>query len=109
MTVLQSCVTDTHFVDARPFGQCACHESGIQATLLDRQQQVFAFTMGFESTDFFNDKILGTATEISFQYSITVSTRQAHVFTSNTTACAAIPSPLPVKPSFSVVVALTDI
>src|SRR3546814_14353775 len=80
------------------------------AALLDRQQQVFARTAGGKGVDLLDEEILGTGADGRRQHRVSVGPGQcrlAHAGTSRQTACAAMPSPRPMKPRASLVVALT--
>jgi hypothetical protein len=79
---------------------------GVGTALADVQQQVFAFAGGLERRQFVHLEIVRRGADACRQQRRTKCQRQRdHAATSNTTACAAMPSPRPVKPSFSEVVA----
>src|SRR5690606_28572846 len=102
-------------VDPGPLREQPGHECGVHAALLDRQQQVFAGAAGCECVDLFDTEVLGRRTETCRQHRCAMGARPRRLdgcghaagVRRRHTACAAMPSPRPVEPSFSVVVALT--
>src|SRR5690606_28566940 len=115
MAVLEPGVADPGLVDARPLREQPGHEGGVHPALLDRQQQVFPGAAGRERVDLVDAEVIGRRTETRRQHCRAMGVRpgrlagcgHAACACSRHTACAAMPSPRPVKPSVSVVVALT--
>src|SRR5581483_7680029 len=100
--------------DAGEPRQLARHPVGVRATLLDAHEHVLAGAVGREAQIFVDEEILGRRPQRSAKRRPAVRERQlggrvhAHsAFASSTTASAAMPSPRPVKPRPSLVVALT--
>src|SRR5690606_8559187 len=107
MAVLLAGVADAHLRNARPLRQPLGHGHGIGATLADLQQQVLAFARRLECGQLIDLEIFRHSADGRAQHRLAKRQRQrAHSATSNTAACAAMPSSRPVKPSFSLVVAL---
>src|SRR6187402_1095250 len=111
MTVLHAGVTDIALSHAGEQRQLLRDETGIGTAFLDMHEPMFTATAGFEAEQFVNEEILGFDAQATAQRRATVGVRQfAHfsVRSISTTASAASPSPRPTKPSFSVVVAFTE-
>src|SRR5690606_548865 len=102
---------------AGPLRQLLCDPGRVGAALLDLQEQLLALAAGLEAEVFVHLEILDLHTQLRGQHGITVGAKIRRVVRgfgahspprrSRTTACAAMPSPRPVKPSRSLVVALT--
>src|SRR5690606_37508955 len=108
MAVLEARVADRDLRDAGPARNFAGDEAGVHAALLDGQQQVLAVAAGLEAVQLLDPEVLRAAADARRHHRRAESLHAAaHARTSRATAWAAIPSPRPVKPSFSLVVALT--
>src|SRR5690606_26467826 len=112
MAILDPGVADRRFGDARPLRDPARNEGGVERALLDRQQQVLAGAAGLERIDLLDDEVFRRLPDTRLQHRRAVRARQpgrtvAHAATSRQAASATMPSPRPVKPSRSLVVALT--
>jgi hypothetical protein len=103
MAILQAGITDAHLRNAGPARQLLGDRCW--PALLDRQQQVFALSVGAKAGSSSTKKSSGRVRRSAAarprrsprQYA---GFKLAHARTSSTTACAAMPSPRPVKPSF---------
>src|SRR5205085_5888273 len=87
----------------------AGRQGRVHDALSHRQPKVLATAGRLEAVDLIDAEVFGMDAETRLQHGLAMRARRqgAHAFASSTTACAAMPSPRPVKPSFSVVVALT--
>src|SRR5690606_13664366 len=117
MPILQPGVPHPLLRHARPARNAARGLRRVQTPLLDRQQKMFAAATRLESVDFLDKEVLRRAAHHRLQHrpapcpGLVLCARRlapfAHARASRHTAWAAIPSPRPRCPSFSLVVALT--
>ena len=119
--VLETAVAHGETVDTGLFGQPQGHVLGVPVGFFDLQPEVLALAFRDHLHDFGDAEILEGGAQQRFAEGPTVGGgrgrqrgRQAGVaahwssWVSSTTACTAMPSPRPVNPSRSVVVAFTD-
>src|SRR5690606_9409396 len=101
---------------AGPAGDAAGGLGGVQAALLDREQQVLAAAAGVEAVDLLDEEVFGRAADDGLEHRVSPGAGQAvtgllpgfaHARTSRQAAWAAMPSSRPMWPSLSLVVALT--
>src|SRR5690606_4659430 len=113
VAILEARMAHVALLHPGPPGDAAHGVRGVHAALGDGQQQVFAAAIGLEGRQFGDPEILPADPVTALQDRRAMRTRQAALANgtpprvSRHTAMAAMPSPRPVKPSFSLVVALT--
>lgn len=100
-------------VNVEEFCQRVRHEAGVAAVFQNAHQDVLAFAVRLKTQIFHYHEIfrVGFQQTLALRFAVqirqVVEIRHLTAFTSSATASQAMPSPRPVKPSFSVVVALT--
>src|SRR5690606_12319733 len=108
VAVLEPGIADRHLRHPGPARDLPGDEAGVHAALLDGQEQVLAVAAGLVTVQFLDPEILRAGADPRRQHRRAEGLhRRVRARTSSATACAAMPSPRPVKPSFSLVVALT--
>src|SRR5690348_2067557 len=112
MAVLEAGIAHLAAWDARMACQLLRHPMGVGLTLLDREHDVGTFPIGRETQHFFHPEILRDGTDAGRERGRTIGPgpvgKLVHqLSSSSTTACAARPSPLPMAPRPSWVVAFT--
>src|SRR5450432_2298389 len=115
VTILHACITDGLGADASETRQFPGDPVSVRAALFHAQKNMLARTVRHKTEIFIDDEILRRGSQGPGQCRPTVGVRQSVQFVghaqvvgnSRTTASAAMPSPRPAKPSFSLVVALT--
>src|SRR5690606_35307358 len=112
LAVLQTGITDRLDGQARGPGDAARGLLGVQVALLDPQPQMLAAATERNIQHLVDLEVLGGFLEYRLPAGLALGARPqqfgfGHSGSSSTTACTAMPSSRPTKPSVSVVVALT--
>ena len=113
MAVFHSCIAHIALMHAEELRQRFRHKTGISAGFTNAHQQMLPFAVGAVTEILHHDEIFGVRFDhaargrLAVQKSLVLQRHAASAFSSSATASQAMPSPRPVKPSFSVVVALT--
>src|SRR5690606_7814617 len=112
LAILETGVADGPYRHASGAGNTPCRFLGVEVAFLDPEPEMFALPRERNIQHLIDLKIVGHSLEHGTAACSAMGARPeqlvfGHARTSSATACTAMPSSRPVKPSFSLVVALT--